>query len=499
MVFWFPFVGLPNADSLAKWAGVATWILSACLMYLVLVQGHILGRGAALLTASLAVALPIFDVLGVLSLWMNSACVALFWCGWLMLFRLHGQGTFYLLGRGATLLVFFLAFNLNSQLVFFYAFGVVAFILPRLECSIGTVVLEARLALMRQVDFFCLPIAFWLWKKVFTPTEGYYADYNKLQFSPEVLARTCGSLFEGFIAGEVKALFESSLWVVVTFVVVLFAALLLQRRGAELPVVGTAKDGMTLVLSGAFLLIAGAFPYAVVDQSFSSFGWLSRNCILLPLPLGMMTVGGLTLVGAKVAPRRPAIVWLAVAFVALLAVGSSNRTILRWQALGAKQESIGTKLRGSFASEAPAFVQLRDYFIIPNTVYFYPPIIWTYLLARGLKTPQTFVVETSQMAPDQLSLDAAGVPQRRVTVLDVDQRAIEAAIEQTTMPYAMMQIPRHGRQTLAVVEAGDLGEDGVRIGWQALKTRWLQPWEMPKFLDRVTRMQVRDLPRIPAE
>jgi hypothetical protein len=182
-----------------------------------------------------------------------------------------------------------------------------------------------------------------------------------------------------------------------------------------------------------------------------------------------------------------------------MGIGSSNRGILRWQAFGAKQESIGIKLRAAFMDKAPSFVQLRDYFLIRNTIYYYPPIVWTYLLARGLPTPKTFVIETAQIAPDELFVDALGTPQRRVTVLNGNAQAVEQAIEQTTMPYAMAKIPRHGLQALAIVEPTEMGNDGVALGWEYLKTRWLQPGLIPQFLERLTSVQVQELPSIPAD
>lgn len=498
-LFWMPFVGVREMHIPAKIAGLAAWIVTSCLMFLVLVKSRFASPSAALLCALLASALPVFDVLGELAIWMNTACVALFWAAWYLVFSMPSEGALRWIVRVFAWVAFFLSFNLNSQLVFFYAVALCLVFAPTAGKSFKPNIANARKAIFQYADFAILPIAFWLWKKVFTPNSGYYESYNNPSLSPEILSRTGGSLFDGFIAGEFKALFESSLWVVAALVIVLFAALLLQQRGAKIPPAGTPKDGLALLLSGSFLLIAGAFPYAVVDQSFSSFGWLSRNCILLPLPLGMMTVGGFILLGAKVAPHRPGLVWLAVAFITLLAVGSSNRTMLRWQAFGAKQESIGIKLRAAFADKAPCLVQLKDYFVVPNTIYYYPPIVWTYLLARGLPTPRTFVIETAQIAPDEVFVDASGTQQRRVTVLNLNTQAVEQAIEQTTMPYAMTEIPRHGLQAFAIVEPTEMGNDGVALGWEYLKTRWLQPGQIPQFLERLTSVQVRELPSIPAD
>jgi len=499
ILFWIPFIGVKEMQLHAKYAGVATWILSACLMYLVLLRSRFTSPSAALMCGVLATILPVFDVLGELAIWMNTACVALFWAGWWVLVSMPSRGALAWLCRAIGLGLFFLSFNLNSQLVYFYAFAVCLVAVNLFQDGAKPVWAAASRTVLRYADFAVLPIVFWTWKRMFTPNSGYYEGYNNPAFTFELLSRTGVSLFSGFLADEARALFESPLWFVVSLIIVVLCVLLAVRRGVRFAVAGSPRQGVFLFLVGGLLLFAGAFSYAVVDQSFSASGWLTRNCILLALPLSMLLVGALILVGSRFFPHRPGLVWSMVALIALMGIGSSNRGILRWQAFGAKQESIGIKLRSAFMDKAPSFVQLRDYFLIPNTIYYYPPIVWTYLLARGLRTPKTFVIETAQIAPDELFVDALGTPQRRVTVLNVNAQAVEQAIEQTSMPYAMVEIPRHGLQALAIVEPTEMGNDGVALGWEYLKTRWLQPGLIPQFLGRLTSVQVQDLPSIPAD
>ena len=496
MLFWLPFVGLSRVDLWAKWAGVATWLLNGCLMYLVLTKSRLLVKPVAFSVAVLSVVLPVFDVIGVIALWMNTACIALFWAGWWLVLSLPQKPLLFWTTRGLSLCVFWLSLNLNSLLVFYYAFAACLIVLPNFRSGFAAVLTSLRRALLRFPEFAVLPILFWAWKQIFTPTSGYYADYNKLSLSADVLGRTGRSLWKGFLLGEVNGLFESAMWVGISMVTVVAIGSLLARKLKPVPCLGSVGDNAALVLVGFFLLLAGALPYAVVDQSFDSFGWLSRNCILFPLPLGILITGAIGLSSAAFAPQRPAVPWLLLCFVVLLAIGSANRTTLRWQAFGAKQVSIAEKLRASFAQDPPAVVQLRDYFPLPQTIYFYPPIIWTHIMSYGKGTPRTFVVETTQMAPDQIVMGADGRQERRVTVLGIDEASLVAALEQTTMPYALTGIPRVGSQAVAIVEPGELGVDAVGLGWQYLKRRLFDRAAIPAFLDQLTSVQVRELPAI---
>jgi hypothetical protein len=100
------------------------------------------------------------------------------------------------------------------------------------------------------------------------------------------------------------------------------------------------------------------------------------------------------------------------------------------------------------------------------------------------------------MAPDQIVTGPEGRQERRVTVLGIDEASLVAALEQTTMPYALTGIPRVGSQAVAIVEPGELGVDAVGLGWEYLKRRLFDRAAIPAFLDHLTSVQVRELPAI---
>ncbi len=499
MLFWWPFIGGQDLYAWGKIAGVAAWALSACFMFFALTRTARLNSVVAFQCAIVAVCLPVFDVIGDFCIWMNTASVALFYAAWCLVPGSSPGRRRWLALRVVTLGLFFISFNLNSLLVLFYAFAAVVVFLRNIGGKPEEVARAIFSDLRTHLDFLALPVVFYAAKQIFTPVHGYYIGYNSPTLAPEVLARVTHSLVEGFLWAEIAAAFSSFSWVVVAILLVAGFAIYLKRYprlfcwGSN----GDYKSNGVLMLCGATLLLAAALPYAVVDQSFQSHGWLSRNCILMPLPLSMLIVGLLRLLCAALVPHRPRVIWLLVLLVLCLAIGSANRTTLRWQALGAKQVSFMEKAHKAFADSPPAVVQLRDYFLIPETIYYFAPIVWIYILARDKEEPGTYVIETAQMFPDQIVQGANGEMLRQPVVANFSKEDVRRAIEETKMPYAMTQIPTHGSQALLLLMPGQLGSDGVSIGWQYLLRKWLRPGELPDFLDKVTALEVIQLPAIP--
>ncbi len=83
-----------------------------------------------------------------------------------------------------------------------------------------------------------------------------------------------------------------------------------------------------------------------------------------------------------------------------------------------------------------------------------------------------------------------------VSVVEIDSAGMKSALEQTTMPYVLPEIPLTGTQKLAIVMPGAQGNDAQRIGWEYLKRRWFNPADLPAFLDALTVVQVKDLPDV---
>lgn len=483
----------------AKWLGAAAWIMTAVCIASVLRRLAGLRAAVATAIAVLVATLPIFDLLGELALWMNTACVLLFWVAWVLVSRLPSVAGWRAVAvRLAALALFFVSFDLNSNLVLFYAVAAALAGLRLHDLRPASLVVRLPRIAARHADFLALPVAFWLWKTWFTPTSGFYATgYNQPSLAPGRLAAGYLGLLVQFVLRGLVELLASPTWLVVGAAAVVATVVAIRRvAGAESEFETARGTGVRLLGWGTLLLLAAAFPYVVVGQSLASEGWLTRNCILCPLPVAMMIVG-LLMIATAAWQSAGRWAWVpGVAFVAALGVGGCIHNYLVYQAFGVKQLSIRGALVDSIRSDNAAVVQLRDHVQIPGTIPYYPPAIWTYLATGSTGVPTAFVIETATMYPDTFQAGPDGSPQRMIPQLPLQPRTVDDAITATTMPYALERVPRTGPQLLAVVNPGTDAGSPAEVGRRYLLLSWLAPAQAQELVRGFTTVETHALPRL---
>lgn len=498
MAFYLP-MRLFGGDPLvwAKWLGMIAWIASGPCIAFVLRRGGGLAPSTATAIAILSVTLPVFDLLGELALWMNTACVFLFWGAWALVVGLASTNSWlrYPIRLGAIVL-FFVSFNLNSNLVMFYAVAAMLFGLRSSRVPLPDLPLRVWRLAASKPDFLLLPILFWLWKTVFTPTSGYYAQgYNQPSLEPTRFLSGYAAMAVHFIGAGFLELLASASWAGFSVAVAIAAGFMFSKHSAN----GLDTDDIPkarIAWWGVVLLGAAAFPYLAVGQNLASEGWLSRNAILCNVPLAMIIVGGLGAFNVKVVSSLPWLWAAGVVLVAVLGIGNCHRNYFALQAFGVKERSVQRKLRAAIDEYDACVVQLRDYYFLPGTIAYYPPSIWTFLASGTASAPKTFVIDTRVITPDQISKSAQGhneivMPQLTPSVRDIDQ-----AITATTMPYAMQGIRRAGPQILFAVLPGSLGNESVQLGKRYLAVKWLDPRKGEEFEQQMTQARVVSLPAI---
>lgn len=501
-LFWWPFIGTPNAHIWAKPLSLIAWISSACLVFYLITKGGFLAGSQAWAIAVLLLVIPAFDLLGELSLWMNVCAVLLFWAACAITLKMVQSHSKVFL-RMLCLLLFFVSFNLNSHLSWFYAVGVALLYLKGHSQGRKGIFLKVGHMLRHYPDFLLLPIAFYIGKNIFTPTAttGIFANYNKPNLSFERMSTGYLDMANYFILGELRQLFSNSFILFVSVLLTLIFSLLAAGKGyfrASPKSVKKVYAGKSLLVAGGFLLGAAAFPYIAVDQNLASEGWLSRNCILTPLPLAMLIVGGLVCLNQAVCRDRPRI-WVApLSLLIFIWIGLNGKNYLEWQGFGLKQMAIQSAMKQVISQKKVAVIQLRDYFMIPRTIYYYHPIVWTYMAAEGLPSPATYVFETVRIVPDQQSLNADGHLQISVPQIVLSTQELDQAIMQGPVPYAMEAIPRKGPQVLILVRPGKYGISGAMIGAKYLWLKHTAPAQLPEFVQQVAQIDVFDLPPVGA-
>jgi len=511
---WFlaPFRLIPSFDgriAAGKFAGVACWIGSFLAMHACLRRLARLDGSVALAISCLAVAAPVYEVLGDVSLAMYPACMLLFWCGWLLVAESRDRrGGAALACRVAAVALLFLSFNVNSLLVMHYAVAA-TFAVLRLR-DVPWRDMRGRLlrAALQYPEILALPVVFWIWKAVFTPTSGFYAAYNKPSFALPKLALGYTGVVLDLLAPMARDLISSPLWLLTAIATGAGLWWRLSARDTGRAAAFTAPlapaSGWRLVACGLLLLLAAAFPYITVGQAIMAHGWWSRSCVLFPLPIAMTVVGLLVAANRGLLPTRP-FAWLAAAAaVAVLFVGACWRNTLTMQAYGAKQAAIRRDLRELIDARSPAVIQLRDYFPIRDTNDFYPIAVWTFLAAPPDGLPTTFVLETGGSVPgrtsvgDERTVGADGQPAFTMGRLPISGAELERLIEtETGMAHAMTSIRRTGPHLLVGIgPAPGVSDDGPAIGTEYLRRRWFAPATLDDYVKSLTQARVEQLPPV---
>lgn len=501
-LFYLPF-GMAEAFAtkvfMAKAAGVAVWISASLAVFYCMVKTARLPLGVAFALASLTVTSTAFPLLGEMSLFMNSTCVMLFWVAWALATwsdELAGPGR--TLGTCASCALLFLSFNLNSNLVLFYATALTIVGLRLPDAKASTVQGLLSKIDVRHVVALVLPVVFWVLKSRFTPTHGFYATgYNRPSLDVARMVTGYYGVLVDFVARGTMELFSSAQWVVASTVVGFVLAARLSGESAEGTPHGDRRTlGLRLLVFGTGLLIAAAFPYLAVGQPLANQGWVSRNCILCPLPIAMIVVGGLMTLNTWLVSRIRWVWVVGVVVCSLLGIRGCIHNYLVYQAFGVKQWSIRNELLKFNAEKDASVVQLRDYVWIPGAIGYYPPIVWTYMASDLRSAPRVFVVETAVIAPDQIQAGTDGARQRVIPQIPLDSKSVDEAITATTMPYALTDIPRTGRHWLVAAYPNRDVSSPAAIGWQYLVQSWLTPREAATCVRMFTKCETFTLPDV---
>lgn len=284
--------------------------------------------------------------------------------------------------------LFFLSFNLNSLLILYY-------ILPiclagfRTNMTMGEIrSTAARFALNNKI-FLLLPILFWIGKEVFTPRIGANASYNRLILDPVSIAKgTYYAYYEGIIAKfrESASVYGGKMAVValLLFVVSAFIVWRILKEKESLQRVSFSQSLRSIIV---VILIygAGCAGFILVGKGKEAFatGWSSRGTLLVSAPIAVLFILVLRQVAALLAPDifRRAAATIVLSFFVAGFIANNIASYFYWEAETTKEESLRMHLAKSSKFNQASIVYIEDSYIIPQAVAWYPPVVWTYLLA----------------------------------------------------------------------------------------------------------------------
>ena len=223
---------------------------------------------------------PYYDSKITMIVFPYTLCLTLFVVATYFLFRFReSKGIGY---RLLSLLFYFLSFFTNSLLFFyilplFFAFFYTSFTYPfRLEN-----VKNWFFIILKRIDFFLLPIAFWIMRlNFFMPSQQYEAlGYNEVNLETllQIPYRTA-VLLKIFVTDLFPFVTESleypELWI-------LFAATAIGIYSALSKIDLKVKVSWKMLAWGIIIFFAGAFPYLMVNKYPTYIDYMSRHQLLI--------------------------------------------------------------------------------------------------------------------------------------------------------------------------------------------------------------------------
>ncbi|MCK1475437.1 hypothetical protein IVB27_11640 [Bradyrhizobium sp. 197] len=244
-----------------------------------------------------------------------------------------------IIGRLSIAICLLVAFTTNSFLVLAWLMPlVVAVDASRSEASPtnSDKAREALRAILRRGELLLLPAVYWLAKKVFEPTYGLYADYNKFQMGlASALKQTVVVLVSQFkdartLLPHSSDVPELSVAAAIVIAIFLLAALSwkLPLDATDEPPRGAARptDAFAMAI-GLALAVCSLLPYVLVGKPPRFYGlWETRHQTTLMLFSGFVIYSALRLS----VPRRalPAASAVLAAFFLVLNISVTHRLVL---------------------------------------------------------------------------------------------------------------------------------------------------------------------------
>lgn len=389
--------------------------------------------------------------------------------------------------RVLALVALFISFSFNSLLVMFYALVPAVFyiFLRNEKHNLQSLLVSARVFLLRYLDFLILPFIFWGLKAIFMPRLGMYARYNKINLDWVGILSSYKQLIPDILQITIFVPFSIQyiLWVaaIIFIAVVLWGRSLLSLFESKNKL--SVYRLMVLLGLGFLALLGAALPYYMVGRrSFQAFGYMSRDNALFPLPVSWILATlfymllNLQLLFRTFHQRASVHFWRRVAlgiFAAFVVVQSVVNWLnhAEWQAHYTYYHSVVEKISRDKLINQASIIQVVDHIPGDRTLQTrkYPTSIWTEILSVAFR-------KTTQLA-----IPFPPENGRFFTSQDLDKR-----IQETEVDFMISDVNREGQQIRLIIEPTNPSYSPIRLALTYWKARFFNPTEMPKLLNSLT-------------
>ena len=368
--FYRVFMVFPNLNYALKVFSFLCISFSALLTFRLLKQTGFLGKGEALMIALVSLTFPAFRVVGSITYSKLIFCYLIFLGASCLAFEGESQkGWKHLCLRIASLVGFFLSFHTGSLLVFYFGFFFALMLFEQHNRGLRFFVIPWGW-ILRRVDYISLPFVYWTLLKLFWPPQGVLKGHYDISFSVSGLLDGFVSLRRSVLVPAIEEGITLLFSLPVLFITVVLGCCVVTRL-VYLPVQSlfSRKILTTGFLGfGFFLLVLGAFPYIVTRGGFSTYGIGARCSLLIPLPAAILLLALFRLLFYDLGIRRSR--WILPVFLFMLCCFSVSfvKSYVSWQAKSVKELSFQHNLSQMEEAAAYTVFEVRDQFIIPETI-----------------------------------------------------------------------------------------------------------------------------------
>lgn len=477
---------LPWRQTAYRAISVASLLIIAVFVFLIAVYTNILNPWQSAIISLLLLSYPAYAVTfdGVVSL-QYTLKIAIFYVGcFLAVTTIAGFDAANIAIFALSLILFLVAFNANSVLVYFWGF--LLFYAWRVHTispeGFGTYEI-AKIVLLT-----ISPIAYWIMKETLAPRHGYYKNYNRFRFTPYSLLQIGLRAFRyGIDVPMIKPVVEvvqskNTLFLLAS---ILLGALL-HEHIKDLATVPTVVAVQILII-GYALLILGTTPFMLVGQGSWEGGWGSKNFMLFHLPYALVVFGWLQLV-----PNS-----LGIVLIPLILLANSLymiRVHLLYIAVSVKDKALIRWLAANSQLSSASVIKIREFHWAE----------YTFERQMDMCRPAYLSCMVKRIWPDSrilAILDSWGSSEgRSLTVSEIEQ-----ALEETTIRYSFAPQVQPGPQYLVTIaatterrETADSSESlhkrrqanplkqpsMVRIAFQYLYRKWFSPHRLDMLFEQ---------------
>jgi hypothetical protein len=331
-----------------------------------------------------------------------------------------------------------------------------------------------RYVFWQRLDFTLLPLVFWGWKQIFTPTFGDQVDYNRIGFGVAML----GPLL------RLPYVIATQFWEVLSFlnypivaIGALALALIIWIFGSRKQERSERQQAFVLLGAGLCLFIGATFPYIAAARGFSLGLNGDRMNFLYSFPVALLVVGITRAFSTKVWVWR-----LARGGLGILAGLFFIQTVVRytnWQMRAITDESILLQIDELEILRKATIFKIEDRIQLPDRWddrYWYIDHKWTFLMA-GLGGGMKWL----------------GIPVRRPDLspkFRFNRTSLEAFLVRFKLTYYAQGIDLDGKQATLIIDPGPLFRDNWNTVLEYYLCKYLYPNELGAFLKGLVHLQL---------